>query len=209
MHEAEQYLRNPETPNSLYIQYQGRRRRLFYNRDQNICGIIGIGRRRYGFEFGDWDGIEKIFKPAPDKDPEEINRRLIRKFQREAAKADSQAHSSAISRMPITEKVSIKTGSRPAPASTGRSLRSMPCGDTAAKRPTGVSARQSIAARRSTRAGLTFGATTVRYGWSPAIRMMATTGLETWPQDSPKSTADAVTVITTCLSTNRPSLAAI
>ena len=87
MHEAEQYLRNPETPNSLYIQYQGRRRRLFYNRDQNICGIIGIGRRRYGFGFGDWDGIEKIFKPAPDKDPEEINRRLIRKFQREAAKA--------------------------------------------------------------------------------------------------------------------------
>lgn len=87
MHEAEQYLRNPETPYSLYIQYQGRRRRLFYNRDQNICGIIGIGRRRYGFGFGDWDNIEKIFKPAPDKDPEEINRRLIRKFQREAAKA--------------------------------------------------------------------------------------------------------------------------
>lgn len=69
MHEAEQYLRNPETPYSLYIQYQGRRRRLFYNRDQNICGIIGIGRRRYGFGFGDWDNIEKIFKPAPDKDP--------------------------------------------------------------------------------------------------------------------------------------------
>ena len=43
--------------------------------------------RRYGFGFGDWDNIEKIFKPAPDKDPEEINRRLIRKFQREAAKA--------------------------------------------------------------------------------------------------------------------------
>ena len=77
MHEAEQYLRNPETPYSLYIQYQGRRRRLFYNRDQNICGIIGIGRRRYGFGFGDWDNIEKIFKPAPDKDPEEINRRQM------------------------------------------------------------------------------------------------------------------------------------
>ena len=170
MHEAEQYLRNPETPNSLYIQYQGRRRRLFYNRDQNICGIIGIGRRRYGFGFGDWDGIEKIFKPAPDKDPEEINRRLIRKFQREAAKAGFTS--------PFIRNIQN-------------------------------SARQSVAARRSTRAGLTFGATTVRYGWSPAIRMMATTGLETWPQDSPKSTADAVTVITTCLSTNRPSLAAI
>ena len=60
MHEAEQYLRNPETPYSLYIQYQGRRRRLFYNRDQNICGIIGIGRRRYGFGFGDWTTLKRF-----------------------------------------------------------------------------------------------------------------------------------------------------
>ena len=44
MHEAEQYLRNPETPDSLYVQYKGRRRRLFYNRDNSIFGIIGIGK---------------------------------------------------------------------------------------------------------------------------------------------------------------------
>lgn len=60
MHEAEQYLRNPETPDSLYVQYKGRRRRLFYNRDNSIFGIIGIGKRRRGFGFSDWDGIEKI-----------------------------------------------------------------------------------------------------------------------------------------------------
>lgn len=87
MHDAEQYLRNPETPDSLYVQYKGHRRRLFYNRDSSIFGIIGIGKRRRGFGFSDWDGIEKIFKPAPPKEPAEINRRLIRKFQREAAKA--------------------------------------------------------------------------------------------------------------------------
>lgn len=87
MHEAEQYLRNPETPDSLYVQYKGRRRRLFYNRNNSIFGIIGIGKRRRGFRFSDWDGIEKIFKQALPKEPTEINRRLIRKFQREAAKA--------------------------------------------------------------------------------------------------------------------------
>lgn len=87
MHEAEQYLRNPDTPNSLYVQYKGQRRRLFYNRDENIFGIVGIGKRRQGFGFSNWDGIEKIFMPAPAKDPAEINRHLIRKFQREAAKA--------------------------------------------------------------------------------------------------------------------------
>lgn len=87
MHEAEEYLRNPETPNSLYVRYHGRRRHLFYNRGKNICGIIGIGKRRWGSEFSDWAGIEKIFMPAPAKDPAEVNRHLILKYQREAAKA--------------------------------------------------------------------------------------------------------------------------
>ena len=149
MHEAEQYLRNPETPYSLYIQYQGRRRRLFYNRDQNICGIIGIGRRRYGFGFGDWDNIEKIFKPAPDKDPEEINRRLIRKFQREAAKAGFTS--------PFIRKIQHADYSKDLYKN----------GIT-----TGT-------ARRSIRVGLISAATTVRYGWSLAIRTMAITGLGT------------------------------
>ena len=165
MHEAEQYLRNPETPYSLYIQYQGRRRRLFYNRDQNICGIIGIGRRRYGFGFGDWDNIEKIFKPAPDKDPEEINRRLIRKFQREAAKAGFTS--------PFIRKI------QHADYSKDLYKNSKPCANGAAKRLTGLSARPSKTARRSIRVGLISAATTVRYGWSLAIRTMAITGLGT------------------------------
>lgn len=87
MHAAEQYLRNPQTLDSLYIQYKGRRRRLFYNRDQNLCGIIAVGKRRQGYGFSDWDGIEKIFWPATAEAPAEVNGRLIRKFQREAAKA--------------------------------------------------------------------------------------------------------------------------
>lgn len=87
MHEAEQYLRNPETPNFLYVQYKGRRRRLFFNRDQNAIGIVALGKQNRGCVFGDWQGIERIIPPAEAEDPEEINRRLIRKYQREAAKA--------------------------------------------------------------------------------------------------------------------------
>lgn len=87
MHAAEQYLRNPQTPNGLYVQYKGQRRRLFHNSEQNLYGIIAIGKRRRGYKFSDWDGIEKIFWPATAEDPAEVNRRLIRKFQREAAKA--------------------------------------------------------------------------------------------------------------------------
>lgn len=87
MHEAERFLRNPETLDSLYVRYKGRRRRLFFKRDQNLIGIITLGKRNRGHEFNDWQGIERIILAAEAEDPEEFNRRLIRKFQREAAKA--------------------------------------------------------------------------------------------------------------------------
>ena len=87
MHEAEQYLRNPETPNSLYVRYQGQRRRLFYNSDKNAIGIVAPGKRTRGYFFNDWNGIEKILTSAPTKNPSETNCHLICKYQREAAKA--------------------------------------------------------------------------------------------------------------------------
>lgn len=88
MHTAEEYLRNPETPDHLYIHYKGKRRKLFFNKDQNIIGIIAIGKRIKGYVFSDWNGIEKIFdKQSQPKNAVEINRHLIRKYQREAAKA--------------------------------------------------------------------------------------------------------------------------
>lgn len=87
MHIAEQYLRNPDNPHYLYVRYKNKRRRLFVNDKQGDIGIIAFGKRKRGHVFSDWDGIEKIFKPVLPKEPTEINRRLIRKFQREAAKA--------------------------------------------------------------------------------------------------------------------------
>lgn len=149
-----------------------------YNRDQNICGIIGIGRRRYGFGFGDWDNIEKIFKPAPDKDPEEINRRLIRKFQREAAKAGFTSPFIRKSSMPITARISTKRHhdrNQYRRADHHARSRAQWCGKTTYR-----SFCEAVkTARRSIRVGLISAATTVRYGWSLAIRTMAITGLGT------------------------------
>lgn len=86
MHEAEQYLRDPQKPCSLYIQYHGKRRRIFIN-SQGQIGIINPGKRSSGTYFADWDRIEKIYLPVPKASPEERERRLVLKYQREAAKA--------------------------------------------------------------------------------------------------------------------------
>ena len=40
MHEAEQYLRNPQNPPSLHVIIGGKKRRLFINRDQGQIGIV-------------------------------------------------------------------------------------------------------------------------------------------------------------------------
>lgn len=86
MHEAEQYLRDPQKPSSLYIRYQGKRRRIFIN-SQGQTGIIKPGKRTHGTQFTDWGHIEKIYLPVPKASPEELDRRLVLKYQREAAKA--------------------------------------------------------------------------------------------------------------------------
>ncbi|HJI18521.1 MULTISPECIES: hypothetical protein [Bacteroidales] len=92
MHEAEQYLRNPDNPHYLYVRYKNKRRRLFINDKQGDIGIIAIGKRKKGHVFSDWGGIDKIFDKVADKSkpvesPEEINYKMVNKYQREAKKA--------------------------------------------------------------------------------------------------------------------------
>ena len=88
MHEAEQYLRNPETPNSLYVRYDGRRRRLFYNKYCGRIGIIKRGRRTKGTEFHDWSGITKVFYPRPPEEEARVReQKLTAKYIRQARKA--------------------------------------------------------------------------------------------------------------------------
>ena len=86
MHEAEAYLRNPENPTRLCVQIGGKRRRLFINRDDGGIGILGIGKRKRGFVFTNWQSIEKIFYPVQTSE-EERNRKLVLKYQRLAQSA--------------------------------------------------------------------------------------------------------------------------
>lgn len=86
MHEAEAYLRNPENPTKLYVQIGGKRRRLFINRDEGGIGILGIGKRKQGFIFTDWQSIEKIFYPV-QTDKKVLLRKLVLKYQRLAQSA--------------------------------------------------------------------------------------------------------------------------
>lgn len=65
MHEAEAYLRNTENPTSLYVMIDGKRRRLFINRKENVIGIIAPGKRIRGYLFSDWNAIEKVLYPQP------------------------------------------------------------------------------------------------------------------------------------------------
>jgi hypothetical protein len=85
MHEAKQYLENPDKPDSLHIQYKGRKRRIFRNEDGAI-GIVDTGKKNSGSYFSDWDNITKIHYPLVE-DPKIKERKLVLKYKREAAKA--------------------------------------------------------------------------------------------------------------------------
>ena len=87
MHEAEQYLRNPQNPPSLHVIIGGKKRRLFINRDQGQIGIVAPKKKVCGYSFGAWNTIEKICYPRLPRCPEEQNRRLVRKYQQMAARA--------------------------------------------------------------------------------------------------------------------------
>ena len=60
MHEAEQYLRNPQNPPSLHVIIGGKKRRLFINRDQGQSGIVAPKKKVCGYAFSAWNTIEKI-----------------------------------------------------------------------------------------------------------------------------------------------------
>ena len=91
MHEAEQYLRNPANPPHLEVIIDGKKRRLFINRTDNggIIGIIALRKHKKGYVFSKWDTITKICYPKNEKEntPEDIQRKLVLKYQRLAAQA--------------------------------------------------------------------------------------------------------------------------
>ena len=60
IHPAEAYLRNPNNPSSLYVKINGKRRRLFINRQEGVIGIIAERKKRKGYRFYDWASIQAV-----------------------------------------------------------------------------------------------------------------------------------------------------
>lgn len=81
IHPAEAYLRNEQNPTSLYVMINGKRRRLFINRDENIIGIIAPRKRKRGYIFTDWANIEKIYYPSQEQEADK-EKKLVLKYQK-------------------------------------------------------------------------------------------------------------------------------
>ncbi|MDR2005309.1 MAG: hypothetical protein LBQ74_19985 [Prevotella sp.] len=86
---AEEYLRNPDNPNTLYIRYLSKKRRLFINDRNGTIYMFLKGSCKRGYPFMDFGGISRIYYPQDAKvvSPEEVERRHVLKCKREAAKA--------------------------------------------------------------------------------------------------------------------------
>ena len=63
IHPAEAYLRNPNNPSSLYVKINGKRRRLFINRQEGVIGIIAERKKKKGYRFYDWVEKPRDFDP--------------------------------------------------------------------------------------------------------------------------------------------------
>lgn len=89
LHQAEEYLRNPDNPQTLYVRYLGEKRRLFINDRKGDIYMFSKGSRKKGDVFKNLNSITKIYLPGERKPstPEEIERRHVLKCKREAAKA--------------------------------------------------------------------------------------------------------------------------
>ena len=83
IHPAEAYLRNEQNPPSLYVKIEGKRRRLFINRNENVIGIVAPGKRKRGYIFTNWASIEKIYYPSQRQEQAvDTDRKLILKYQK-------------------------------------------------------------------------------------------------------------------------------
>lgn len=88
MNQAREYITNPNNPSSVYVEYKGEKRKLFRNQDGTI-GILAKGKRKYGYEFDDFNSISKIYYPkvVTEETKTEYRRKMVQKFKKFAAKA--------------------------------------------------------------------------------------------------------------------------
>ncbi|WP_368121550.1 hypothetical protein [Bacteroides stercoris] len=78
MHPAEAYLRNPNNPSSLYVKINGKRRRLFINRQEGVIGIIAERKKRRGYRFYDWASIQDVYYPTGKDEKETVMKEVLK-----------------------------------------------------------------------------------------------------------------------------------
>ena len=72
------YLRNPNNPSSLYVKINGKRRRLFINRQEGVIGIIAERKKRKGYRFYDWASIQAVYYPTGEDDKETVRKEVLK-----------------------------------------------------------------------------------------------------------------------------------
>ena len=87
IHPAEAYLRDEKNPPSLYVRIDGKRRRLFINRGENVIGIVAQRKRKSGYLFTSWERIEKVYYPSEEQERTDTEKRLVLKYQKLARRA--------------------------------------------------------------------------------------------------------------------------
>ena len=78
IHPAEAYLRNPNNPSSLCVKINGKRRRLFINRQEGVIGIIAERKKRRGYKFYDWASIQAVYYPTGEDDKETVRKEVLK-----------------------------------------------------------------------------------------------------------------------------------
>ena len=195
IHPAEAYLRNEQNPTSLYVRIAGKRRRLFINRNENVIGIIALGKRKSGYIFTDWASIEKIYYPSSSpEDAADIEKKLVLKYQKLARLA---THTNdwlrKIANADLDKSLyenRITTGTRIDGKCIGLATIEKYCGSwDMARFRTALKQGEKFSTGR-----FDFAVMTVRCGASHAKMAI-------WRQDSAKSTGIVATATIICLST--------
>ena len=69
LHPAEAFLRNPENSSSLYVRIEGRRRRLFINRNTGLIGIIALADERKVISFQNGTRLRRFTSQQTGRKP--------------------------------------------------------------------------------------------------------------------------------------------
>ena len=62
----------------LYVKINGKRRRLFINRQEGVIGIIAERKKRRGYRFYDWASIQDVYYPTGKDEKETVMKEVLK-----------------------------------------------------------------------------------------------------------------------------------